>query len=47
MRQKKSKTIFYIVLLIVVLAIGYVLTREVPVKVEQVEQVLENNFVNE
>lgn len=47
MRQKKSKTIFYVLAIIAVFALGYVLTREVPMKVETVEQPLENNFVNE
>lgn len=47
MRQKKSKTIFYILAVFAVLALGYVLTREVPMRVQQVEQPLENNFTNE
>lgn len=46
MRQKKSKTIFYILGLIIVLAIVFVLTLEVPIKVEHIEQPLENTFLN-
>lgn len=46
MRQKKSKAIFYILGLIVVLAFLFVISTEVPVKVEQVEQPLENTFLN-
>lgn len=42
MRQKKSKTIFYILGLILAAAVVYVVMHEVPVKVEQVEQPLEN-----
>lgn len=46
MRQKKSKTIFYILGLIVVLAVLFVISQEIPVKVEHIEQPLENNFLN-
>lgn len=46
MRQKKSKAILYILGLIVVLAALFVISTEVPVKVEQVEQPLENTFLN-
>lgn len=46
MRQKKSKTLFYVLGLIVVLAIVFVMTLEVPIKVEHVEQPLENAFLN-
>ncbi len=46
MRQKKSKTLFYFLGLIIVLLIGFVVTAEVPVHVEQVEQPLENSFLN-
>ena len=46
MRQKKSKTLFYVLGLIVVLAIVFVMTLEVPIKVEHVEQPLENTFLN-
>ncbi len=44
MRQKKSKTIFYVIGLIIVLAVLFVLSREVPMQVEHVEQVLPNDF---
>ncbi len=46
MRQKKSKAIFYILGLIVVLAVLFVISQEVPVKIEHVEQPLENSFLN-
>lgn len=46
MRQKKSKTLFYVLGLIVVLAIVFVMTLEVPIKVEHIEQPLENTFLN-
>ena len=46
MRQKKSKTLFYFLGLIVVLAVVFVVTLEVPVKVEHIEQPLENSFLN-
>lgn len=46
MRQKKSKAIFYFLGLVVVLAVLFVITLEVPIKVEQVEQPLENTFLN-
>ncbi len=47
MRQKKSKTIFYVAAVLIIAALGYVLTKEVSVNVEHVEQPLENNFSNE
>lgn len=46
MRQKKSKAIYYIAGLILVAAVLFVASREVPVKVEHVEQPLENSFLN-
>lgn len=46
MRQKKSNLIYYIVGIVVVVAVLFVATREVPVKVEQVQQPLENTFLN-
>lgn len=46
MRQKKSKLIFYILGLIVFLAVAFVVTMEVPLKIEHVEQPLENTFLN-
>lgn len=47
MRQKKSKTLFYVIAIIVVGFLGYVLTKDVQVQVEHVEEVLENNFTND
>ena len=47
MRQKNSKTIFYVVAVLIIAVLGYVLTREVPMSVEHVEQPLENNFSND
>lgn len=46
MRQKKSKTLFYFLGLIVVLAVLFVVSLETPIKVEHVEQPLENTFLN-
>ena len=46
MRQKKSKTLFYFVGLIIVLAFLFVISTEIPVKVEHVEQPIENTFLN-
>ncbi len=47
MRQKKSKTLFYVIAVIVIAVLGYVLTKEVQVQVEHIEQPLENNFTND
>ena len=47
MRQKKSKTFFYVIAIIVVGLLGYVLTKDVQMQVEHVEQPLENNFTND
>lgn len=46
MRQKKSKAIFYILGLIVVLAVLFVISTEIPMQIEHVEQPLENTFLN-
>lgn len=46
MRQKKSKTIFYLATIIAILAVLFVVSREVPMGVEHVEQPLENDFSN-
>ena len=45
MRQKKSKTIFYLIGLIIIAAFGYVIFSEVPMHVEQVEETLPNPLV--
>ena len=42
MRQKKSNLIYYVIGIVVL----FVASQEVPVKVEQVEQPLENSFLN-
>lgn len=47
MRQKKSKTLFYVIVIIVIGLLGYVLTKDVQLQVEHVEEVLENNFTND
>ena len=47
MRQKKSKTLCYVVAIIVIAVLGYVLTKDVQIQVEHVEQPLENNFIND
>lgn len=46
MRQKKSKVIFYILGAVILLGVLFVASRQVPVKVEHVEQPLENTFLN-
>ena len=47
MRQKKSKTLFYVIAIIVIGLLGYVLTKDVQLQIEHVEEVLENNFTND
>lgn len=47
MRQKKSNAIFYIFGAIVLVGILFVVSREVSVKTEHVEQPLENTFLNQ
>ena len=42
MRQKKSNLIYYVI----GIGVLFVASQEVPVKVEQVEQPLENSFLN-
>lgn len=46
MKQKKSKTLFYILILAIVFGVLFVASREVPVTVEHVEQPLENTISN-
>ncbi len=46
MRQKKSNFIYYVIGAVLIAAVLFVATREVPVKVEQVQQTLENTFLN-
>ena len=47
MRQKKSNAIFYVLGAVVLAGILFVVSREVSVKTEHVEQPLENNFSND
>ena len=47
MRQKKSKTLFYVVAFIIVAVLGYVLTKDVQVQIEHVEEPVVNNFTND
>ncbi len=47
MRQKKSKTLFYVVAFIIVVVLGYILTKDVQVQIEHVEEPVENNFTND
>ena len=46
MRQKKSNLIYYAIGIVVLAGVLFVASQEVPVKVEQVEQPLENSFLN-
>ena len=46
MRQKKSNAIFYILGAVILVGVLFVLSREVSVKTETVEQSLEIAFLN-
>lgn len=46
MRQKKSNAIFYVLGAVVLAGILFVVSREVSVKTEHVEQPWENTFLN-
>ena len=46
MRQKKSNLIYYVIGIVVLAGVLFVASQEVPGKVEQVEQPLENSFLN-
>ncbi len=46
MRQKKSKTLFYILILAVLAGIVFVASREFSAPTEQVELPLENEFLS-
>ena len=46
MRQKKSILIYYVIGIVVLAGVLFVDSQEVPVMVEQVEQPLENSFLN-
>jgi len=46
MRQKKSNLIYYVIGIVVLAGGLFVASQEVPVKVEQVKQPLENSFLN-
>ena len=45
MRQKKSNLIYYVIGIVVLAGVLFA-SQEVPVKVEQVKQPLENSFLN-
>ena len=44
MRQKSSKTWFYVIAAVVTAAVLWVISREIPFTPEKVEQPLENTF---
>ena len=46
MRQKKSNLIYYVIGIVVLAGVLFVASPEVPAKGEQVEQPLENSFLN-
>ncbi len=46
MRQKKSNLIYYVIFAVVIAAVLFVAIHDVPVRVEQVQQPLENTFLN-
>lgn len=46
MRQKKSKKIFYILAAVLLIVVAVVVTRDIDVKQEHVEEVLPNEFLN-
>ncbi|MDD4556005.1 MAG: hypothetical protein PHE89_01565 [Alphaproteobacteria bacterium] len=45
MRQKKSKKIFYILGLVFLLVVIFAVSRDLPIKVEHVEEQMENVFL--
>ncbi len=47
MKQKKSKTLFYAVLVLIAAAVVFVATREVPMTQEHVEQALPVSLTNQ
>jgi len=46
MRQKKSKIIYYIIGITLIIGIFFVATHEINVKTERVEQTIPNNFLS-
>ena len=46
MRQKKSNAIFYVFGVVLLVGILFVVSREVSIKTEHVEQPLENTFLS-
>ncbi|MBQ8465439.1 MAG: hypothetical protein IJ545_05460 [Alphaproteobacteria bacterium] len=45
MKQKKSKIIYYVFGIVILVGLFYVATHQIPLKTEHVEQVLENDFL--
>ncbi len=45
MRQKKSKKIFYILGIVLLVIIGFAASRDLTVSVEHIEEPLENSFL--
>lgn len=45
MRHKKSKKILYILILLVVVVLGVVVSRDITAPVEHVEEVVKNDFL--
>jgi hypothetical protein len=46
MKQKKSKTIYYVFGIVLLAGLFYVATHQIPLKTEHVEQPLENDFLS-
>lgn len=47
MKQKKSKTLFYLLVLLVIAGVVFVATREIPMTPEHVEQALPVSLTTE
>lgn len=45
MRQKKSKKILYILIFAIIVIIGFIVSRDITVPVEHVEEVINNDFL--
>ncbi|MFV0625924.1 MAG: hypothetical protein ACK5N8_01060 [Alphaproteobacteria bacterium] len=45
MRQKKSKKIFYILGIAILLVVGVLASRDLPINVQHIEEPLDNNFL--
>ena len=46
MRQKKSNLIYYVIGIALLAGVLFVASQEVPVEIEEVQQPLENTFLN-